>query len=227
MGAATIASPPPPGRLMPSLVRWHVGLGELALRVFWLHLLWIMGSLAGAIVLGLFPATAALHAVLRADQLEHAREAAGADLPHRGRVWTEFWAAWRSEFRRANLLGTGLVLAWAVIVVDRWVLAGQDLGALAPWVSGLVVLLTILLTLVTLTIWPLAAHFVDPLRRILRMTLTLLITRPLVALSIAFTAALTVWIWQTVPGLAPVFGIAFPCWAISRLIWRSGTMPLR
>ncbi|WP_156954191.1 YesL family protein [Brachybacterium phenoliresistens] len=217
-----------------------MGLGELGLRLFLLHLLWIAGTLAGLVVAGLFPATAAVHAVLREDQREAARERAGEDTPPRPGLWRAFWSAWRAELGRANRIGAVLVLGWAVIALDRWILTGAigggsstaahgggalDLGAAAPWISGVVVALTIVTALLSIVVWPLAAHFDDPLPRIWRMTLSLLVTRLPLTLSIAAVLMASVWVWQSIPGLVPVFGLALPFWAVSMLIWRSGVLP--
>lgn len=212
---------------MPQLVRWHLVLGELALRLFLLQLLWVLGALAGAVVLGVLPATAALCAVLREDRLEQIAEETG-DLPRaRPRLWTEFWSAWREEFWRAHRLGGALLLGWLLLALDRAVLTGVSLGSIAPLVSGLVVVLTVVLVLLSSVVWPLAAHFDDPVGRLLRMGLVLLLRRPTVALLIAVVLAAAIWVAQTVPGLMPVLGIALPAWAVTTLLWRSGAMPLR
>lgn len=223
MAAQAAAAP----RVMPGLVRWHVGLGELGLRLFLLHLLWVLGTLAGAVALGLFPATAAVHTVLRRDQTDRVREEEGLAVPRRPGLWTEFWAAWRAELGRANRLGAAILVGWAVLMADRWVLGALDLGPAAPWVSGVVVVLTLVLAAVSVMVWTVAAHFADPLPRLLRMTLTLLIARLPLTISVMAVLAATVWVWQTIPGLAPVFGLVLPCWAVSSLIWRSGVLPVR
>src|SRR5690606_24151105 len=142
-------------------------------------------------------------------------------------LWTEFWAAWRAELGRANRLGAAMLVGWAVLMADRWVLGALDLGPAAPWVSGGVGVLFLVLAAVCVMVWTVAAHFADPLPRLLRMTLTLLIARLPLAISVMAVLAVTVWVWQTIPGLAPVFGLVLPCWAVSSLIWRSGVLPVR
>lgn len=220
-------APARPGRLMPQLVRWHLVLGELALRLFLLQLLWVLGTLAGAVVLGVLPATAALCAVLREDRLEQIAEETDERPRARPRLWTEFWGAWREEFWRAHRLGGVLLLGWLLLALDRAVLTELSLGAITPLVSGLVVVLTVVLVLLSSVVWPLAAHFADPVGRLLRMGLVLLLRRPTVALLIAVVLAAAIWVAQTVPGVVPVLGIALPAWAVTTLLWRSGAMPLR
>lgn len=227
MSAATGARQ---GRVMPQLVRWHLGLGELALRLFLLHLLWMLGTLAGGVVLGALPATAAVYAVLREDRLEQIAEETG-DPPRAGRrLWSDFWRAWREEFWRSQRLGGALLLGWLVLALDRWILAGTELGAqlglATPLASGLVVVLTVALVLLSAVVWPLAAHFSDPVPRLLRMGLVLLVRRPSITLSLALVLMAAVWLAQTVPGLVPVFGVVLPAWVVTALLWRSGAMPL-
>ncbi|ATG54684.1 hypothetical protein CFK41_07820 [Brachybacterium ginsengisoli] len=221
----------PQGRLMPHLVRWHLGLGELALRLFLLHLLWLLGTLAGGVVLGVLPATAAVFAVLREDRLVQAAEEVGEHRPSRGGLWAQFWTAWRAEFWRAHRLGGALALGWLVLALDRRVLTGTQFGdqlsaALGPLASGVVVVLTVVLMLLSAVMWPLAAHFSDPLPHLLRMGLVLLVRRPSITLAIALLLAAAIWLAQTMPGLVPVFGLALPAWAVTAVLWRSGAMPL-
>ncbi|MFC0674617.1 YesL family protein [Brachybacterium hainanense] len=218
------AAPGGSGPRLGGLVRWHVRAGELGLRLFLLHLLWVLGTLAGGVVVGVFPATAALHAVLRSDQHEAALEREDRLPPSRPGLWHEFWSAWRTELVRANTIGLVLVLLWGLLAADRAVvLAG--VGAATPLVSGLVVALTVATLLLSATIWPLAAHFADPLPRLWRMAMLLLLSRPALTLSIGAVLAASVWLLGRIPGLIPVFGIALTCWAISALIWRSGVLP--
>ena len=120
-----------------------------------------------------------------------------------------------------------MLLGWLLLALDRAVLTGVSLGSIAPLVSGLVVVLTVVLVLLSSVVWPLAAHFDDPVGRLLRMGLVLLLRRPTVALLIAVVLAAAIWVAQTVPGLMPVLGIALPAWAVTTLLWRSGAMPLR
>lgn len=209
--------------LIPSLVRWHVGLGELGLRLFLLHLLWILGVLAGGAVLGLFPATAAVHSVLRADLVDAARERDGSAPLRRDRLWASFWNAWRSEFGRSQRLGALLVAGWTLLLVDRLVVRA-GIGEVTGFASGVLVVLTVLWALVSVVVWPLSAHFTDPLPRLLRMTMVLMAARIPLTLSIAAVLAATLWLWGTLPGLFPVFGILPTCWLVSLLCWRSGAL---
>ena len=211
---------------MPQLVRWNLSLGELALRLFLLHLLWLLGVLAGGVVLGLLPATSALCSTLREDQMERAMEERGEFRAVRPRLWIEFWAGWREEFWRAQRLGALLGSAWLLLLLDRTVLTGVQLGALAPLVSGLLVVLTVVLALLSAVALPLFVHFSEPVGRVLRMALVLLVRRPTITIAVAMILVASGWLTQTAPGVVPVFGMSLTAWAITALLWRSGVMPL-
>lgn len=205
---------------MAGLVDWHVRLGELALRLFLLNLLWVSGILAGGILLGLFPSTAAAHGVLRRDQMERICEESDQATPPRSSLWREFWSGWRAEFRSANRLGLVLVAVWALLTADRLFLQG-GVGVATPWLSGVVVVVTILLGMASLLVWPVAAHFDETTGRILRMTLALSLSRPLLTVFVAMIAITWLWLLQAAPGVCVVFGAALPFWAVSTLSWRS------
>src|SRR5690606_9588575 len=54
--------------LMQRLLELHQRAGRLGLRLLYLQLLWLGWTLRGGVLLGIFPATAAVHAVLRAHE---------------------------------------------------------------------------------------------------------------------------------------------------------------
>ena len=54
---------------MNKLLHWHTWIGDTGRRYVYLQLLWLAHALLGAVVVGVFPATAALTAVLRRDRM--------------------------------------------------------------------------------------------------------------------------------------------------------------
>ncbi|MBT0994207.1 DUF624 domain-containing protein [Cellulomonas sp. DKR-3] len=109
------------GRVM-GVLRWveHLVLAQLLL---------LLGTLAGGVVLGLFPALDAAGRLL-------ARLPAGDPSTS---VWRDFWSAWRAGFRRANVVGAPLWAVGALLVVDGGVAALLDGPGRAALVVGLVV----------------------------------------------------------------------------------------
>lgn len=204
---------------------WHVSLGEIAGRLFVLHLAWLLGVLAGGVLLGAAPATLALNAVIRRDLLNRtleSRNLGGREYPG---LWREFWRVWRHEFWRAQAIGAVVLAGWILLRLDRVVLLG-GVGDLTAWLSGLVVVLSVLWAAVTVIVWPVAAHFHEPVYRVAMLTLVLGLSRPVQSLATLAVAAGWLWLWNGYPGLIPVFGAALPAWCVSWLYWRSGVFPL-
>jgi uncharacterized membrane protein YesL len=193
--------------------------------LFLLNLLWFLGTLVGGVLLGIFPATAAVHDVLRRDQMDRIREDNSDPTPARLRLWQEFWTAWRASFRSANLLGLVLALCWALLAVDR-VHVRNGVGTVTPWISGVIIVVTVVLAMATLIVWPIAAHYSDRTGRLVRMTLAMALSRPLLTVFVAMISMTWLWLLQAAPGVCVVFGVALPFWATTALYWRSGVFPL-
>lgn len=94
------------------------------------NLLVLAGTLLGGVLLGAFPALAAGSAALRG-------VASGSPSE---RLWHDFWSAYRTSWRRMNLLGAPFWCVGAVLAVDALVLASaQDGAPVALW-AGLAVI---------------------------------------------------------------------------------------
>ncbi|MCC3763777.1 DUF624 domain-containing protein [Glycomyces sp. TRM65418] len=201
---------------------WYQRLGRLGLRLLCLHLLWLAWTLRGGVLLGVFPATAALHGVLREDArfaIAHPDE-----QPALAGLRAGFRELWRREFAAANRLGVLLVLGWATLVLDRRVTAAIDLGGLGPLIAGGLTVAGVWLGVVTVLVWPLQSHFDEGAWALLRRALILTAARPATA-AMAGTGVGVLWCaYYLVPGLIPVFGLAAPAAVATAVLWRSGVL---
>ncbi|PHP52849.1 YesL family protein [Actinomyces ruminis] len=189
----------PRGRVMPALVGWHVRIGEVVGRLFVLHLVWLLGVAAGGVILGAAPATLALNAVIRRDLLNRVLEAGNLGGAERPGLWQEFWRVWRTEFWRAQMIGAVVLAGWAVFGLDRLVLRG-GVGEATPWLSGLVVVLSVLWAAATLIVWPVAVHFDESLPRVAKLVFVLALSCPAHSLTVLAAAAGWLWLWTGYPG---------------------------
>lgn len=203
--------------MIERLVTLHTQVGTLGWRLLKLHLLWLLHTLRGGVLLGAFPATAAVHEVLRRDLMSD-------DISERRGIWTEFDAAWRSNLRGANLLGYSLTLLWAVLLVERQLLAGAGSG-LAGAAGSLLWFATAFLAVACALVWPLAAHYDEAPVLHLRRAATLVLARPVIALVTASAGGVILAAYYLVPGLVPVLGVAAPALATSFCLRRSGILP--
>ncbi len=202
---------------MRRLLSLHSTAAEIVLRLFLLHLLWILHTLRGGVVVGLFPATAAVHAVLRRDVMSRDYARAG--------LWREFGAGWRSELGRANVLGWTITTLWAVLLVQHGILTATPPTGLAAGVAGALWLVMAVLGVVTSVAWVLHAHFEESVMALLRRSLTLAVGRPLVALGCAAGVAVVLCGYYVLPGLIPVLGTTLPALVAVTTLWGSGVLP--
>lgn len=209
---------------MNTVVNWHVRAARLATRLFLLHLLWLLWTLRGAVVLGVFPATAAMIAAIRHDVMaEHHGE--GDDYSIR-LSWSFFAATWRREFGAANRLGWLLAAGWAVLLLDRHLVATVNLGPVSPVLAGLLSVLTGLGLVVTAMAWCLAAHFAEPARGTILRSVKFTLSRPVHAVTASGATAVICAVYYVVPGLAPVLGLAAPAFVCFRWLWHTGVLPV-
>lgn len=201
---------------MGRVVGWHVRFGDTALRWLLLHLLWIAGTLAGGVVLGILPATAAVLAVLRRDL----RDPDGA----RERLDREFSAAYRAEFRAANRAGWPLLLVAGFLAWDRHLLGLTAGGPVASVAAGLLWALGVATFVVGSLVLPLQAHFAEGALGLFRRAVVLVLARPLVGLGHAAVVGVVLGLYYEVPGLVPVFGVVLPAWVSFAWLWRSGVL---
>ena len=201
---------------------WYQRLGRLGLRLLCLHLLWLAWTLRGGVLLGVFPATAALYGVLREDTrfgIAHPDE-----QPALTGLRTRFGELWRREFAAANRLGALLVLCWAILVLDRRVTEGLDLGGFGPFMAGGLTVAGVWLGVITVLVWPLQAHFDEGAGALMRRAVILTAARPGTAALAGVGAGVLLCAYYLVPGLVPVFGLAAPAAIATAVLWRSGVL---
>jgi uncharacterized membrane protein YesL len=203
---------------MLRLLGWHTRAGEIGLRLFLLNVLWLLYTLRGGVVFGVFPATAAVHAVLRRDVI---RPGDTGRAPLRA----EFAAAWRAELRSANLIGYALTAAWVLLLAEHRLLTSAGAQGLAAGVAAVLWFAAAVLFLVSGSVWMLAVHFDEGPVATLRRAAVLVLARPLTAIGTAAVLATTLCVYYVVPGLIPVFGVAVPALLTSAWLWRSGVLP--
>lgn len=169
------------------------GFLDWPLRVAALNVMWLMGVLAGLVVAGLAPATAALYVVLR-DYFENRSP----------RPWGDFWRYWRSGLVSSQpVLGIPLVTSW---VVFFYTLATRG----TPLVFGMTVLA--LGYAATLLLLPAAlAHLDLPATQTWKATVVLAWRQPVPTLVTAVTSILAAAVaWFTMPAAIPLFFPALP-----------------
>lgn len=189
------------GRVMVFL---RVGTQLVAVNV-----LVVLGTLAGAVVLGAYPALAAGGGLL-------ARLAGGAPSEH---LWRDFWSAYRAGFRRINLLGAPLTLGFALLALDASVLAAASPGPVKAALTVGVVALTAYLVLTLATLVPVARRYDGvPATRTWRFVAVAPLLSPVTSLAVLAVLLVLAVTFTYVTVLVPVAGLSLPLLATGWLV---------
>ncbi|MFB5660445.1 YesL family protein [Alteribacillus sp. HJP-4] len=184
---------------MNRITSHYIRFGEWALHLFLTNLLWVLFSALGLFVFGVFPATAALFAVLRTRIVDVKHE---KSIP----VIKQFWHHYKREFLRANLIGWMLTAAGFVLYVNVRVLQQLDASLINQMITIITYLLIFVYVLVLLYIFPLFVHFKLSTRQYVTYAFVMAIGKPLQTLSMIILLAGSIYVFVKVPGLIPVFG---------------------
>lgn len=160
-----------------------------------MNLLWIFFSLAGALILGVFPATTAMFAIIR-QWLK-----GNTDLP----VFKTFWEFYKRDFWKSNLLGLYLIIITLLLYVDfLFVQYNQD--NLFSWTAIPFYVLGVIFTLLLLYVFPAFVHFDLKVHQIIKNAFLLMLVNPVITLMIAICLASILIIMYLVPALLFIYG---------------------
>ncbi|GAA4427748.1 hypothetical protein GCM10023169_28060 [Georgenia halophila] len=170
-------------------------LSEWLFRAVLVNVLWIVGTLAGVVVLGIAPATMAAHHLAR----QYAR---GTD-DHAVRT---FARCYRQEFWRANALLVPPALLVAAALAGALVLRGSSVPGAGVLVVG-PVLVAACVGLALLYLPSLAVHYEVPTVRALSRAFLFAVANLPSTLLLAAVLAATVYASMRLPGLLPVVSV--------------------
>ncbi|PTM59988.1 YesL family protein [Desmospora activa] len=179
---------------------------EWIMRLAYLHILWLLFTLLGGVILGVAPATAGMFAVLR--QWFLGRE----DVP----VFRTYWQSYRREFWGANLLGWLLFVVAAVLFVDLWVFRLVD-GWVGLALSLFFLSLLFLLAITVLYAFPAFVHYRMGILQYVRCALGLGMSHLPLTLLMFVSIFLIGCLYVYLPGLIPAFGFSLVAFVIMKL----------
>ncbi|MBO1511180.1 YesL family protein [Metabacillus bambusae] len=122
-------------------------IGDWAIRLAYLNFLWILFSVMGLFLLGIFPATAAMFTVIRKWMLKEQVS-----------VFHTFKKSYRKEFTDANILGWLLLLIGIFIYIDFVFLTVMN-GIIFTILLFVLISVTFIYLSIVLYIFPVFVHF--------------------------------------------------------------------
>ncbi|MFG6119330.1 YesL family protein [Thalassobacillus sp. B23F22_16] len=166
---------------------------EWITKFAFLQLLWVLGTLAGLIVLGIYPATGAAFSVTRkwlngkTDQ----------------KVLSMFYHYYRKDFVKLNVLGLWINFLLLLVYLDIFYLQNNQSLLSIPFFAFIFILAHYLLY-----IFPVYAHFEYTVGEVIKNTFFLLIVNPTASFFLGLTTILLTILYVLFPAVSAIFGIS-------------------
>ena len=172
-------------------------------RFIYLQILWILFSLLGLVVGGLFPSTFTMFGISRKWMREH------TDFP----LFRTFLEMFRESFFKANMLGWGMSLfAFSIYFYYRWF--NELTGILPTVLIGILVVLGFSFLVISLFIIPVYAHFNVSLLNVIKHAALIAISHPLHAVAMAIILVVFWYIMIYWPIVFLFIGVSFLAYAL-------------
>ncbi|MBO8165128.1 MAG: DUF624 domain-containing protein [Brevibacillus sp.] len=164
-----------------------------------IHFLWVFFTLAGLVIFGLMPSTAALYSIMR-KWIQGER-----DLP----LWKTYWKIYKQEWKPANrLLFFVVPLLFIMAIHIAFLSQNESFGP--AHLSSFVFLFFFIL--IFLYVFPAYVHFDMGLLSIMKNAFLIMLISPLhdILLLISLSSLLIIFFYF--PGIAFFFGISSAAW---------------
>lgn len=168
---------------------------EWITRFAYANLLWIVFTLAGGIIFGLFPATIALFAVCR----DWAR--GDTDKP----LFASFWQFYKQDFLKSNLLGLFVAAVAVIVAVDILYIQSISDEAL-NWTIVPLFAFMLLFLLFLFYLFPTFVHFDISVWQVIKNSFLIMLVNPFKSFLILACLVPLFFILQAVPAVAFIFG---------------------
>lgn len=172
-------------------------------RFAYLNLLWLGFSVLGLGVLGIFPATVALYAVLR-KWVSGQRDISIIKL---------YWSTFKQDFLRANLLGY-ILAAFGFLVWYNFQYLAIATGSEHRLILIFWLIAVALLILLIVFLFPVYSHLKLPLLRYIPTTIKIALSSPLALITVGVGLWVAIQLFFIVPGLIPFYSVSTTGWLI-------------
>lgn len=184
--------------------------GDWMVRLCCLNGLWILFTLLGFGIFGLFPATVGVFAVIRKWRTT------SEEVP----LFRTFWRLYRSSWVESNLLMIGFALMGWALAMDFRLVRMLD-GPMLFMAQSFLIAASAVTFVALLYLFPVVAHFRLTVGRYVLQSFLLVLARPAESLGMAAVAVLCVGLFQFLPGALPFFGISLPAYLLMRIALRA------
>ncbi len=171
---------------------------EWVMRFAYLNLLWVLFTLAGVVVLGIYPATTAMFSIMR----EWLR--GNSDLP----VFNTFWSYYKKDFWKSNHLGIYTSIIFLLIFFDLFYIQ-SDASKLITWTHIPIFACILLFIFLLFYLFPVFAHYDLKVRSIYKQAFFIMLISPIQIIMMVICLAAFSIISFLFPALLFIFGLSF------------------
>ncbi len=178
---------------------------EWVMRLMYVNVLWIVFTFLGLIVLGFFPATAAMFAVVRKWVMKQ-------DI----HVFQTFWKVYKSEFLKSNGVGLILIALGSFLYFNIKIIEAISIPIFKIlYIPNVILILIFFLTL--FYIFPVLVHFHVGVKGVFKNAVILMTINPIATLIMAVFTGIFFFITFKFPGLIPFFSGSIPAFLLMSL----------
>lgn len=178
---------------MNGIVGGFYKISEWIMKLAYLNLLWLMFTILGLLIFGLFPATSAMMTVIRKLIMGE------TDIP----VFKTFFTSYKKEFMKSNVIGLIMVVIGYFLYVDLSIVREAN-GVLSLLYFPLVMIfLGYLLTL--FYVFPIIVHYDTKIIQAIRNSFLIMLMNPISTILMVIGSTSIYFLMTTIPGLIPFF----------------------
>ena len=179
------------------------------MKIAYLNILWLLFTIAGLFLFGLFPATAAMFSIIRNWFIGK------SDVS----IWTAFWAFFRQNFVKLNgfallFFGFGFFLYYDFSFIQ---LNSGKLDFLFP----ILLLITLIFIMTLIYFFPIYVHFDLKYFQYIKQSFLIAVVSPLETISIILSFVALYLIVTLLPGIIPLFTGSVLAYIITWLSFRA------
>ncbi|MFC4557987.1 YesL family protein [Virgibacillus kekensis] len=179
------------------------------IKLAYINLLWILFTIIGLVIFGLFPSTVAMFTIVRK----------WMNKEYNFKIFPEFWKVYRTDFIKANGLGL-LFLTIGYILYYDFTFLQLNNGKLFYLIPVLLfILVSYAVTL--LFFFPVFVHFDLKFFQYLKQSFLIAITSPIETILIAISIVLLYFAITFLPGIIPLFSGSVLAMAMTWISFRA------
>lgn len=168
---------------------------EWITRFAYLNLLWVLFSLVGGVIFGIFPATIAMFAITREWLMGNTD----------GPLFKSFWGHYRENFIKGNVLGLFVAVIICLITMDIFYIQANN-NELLTWTYIPLFAFMLLFILFLFYLYPTFVHYDLKLPQVIKNSFLIMLINPIHSLLILMCLVPLFFIMRAFPALAFIFG---------------------